>query len=570
MNKKFCVFSIFMLVALILSACSSAATTAPSVTEQPVTTQPPPAPSSTSLPPTPTQPPPPTQTPVPSPTPAGPRVFKFVYTSGPTTWDPSASFSVESIFLCNMYEGLLRVNPPGSAEAYTPLLATSWEHSDDGLKWTFHLRTGVKFQDGADLNADAVIKSINRTINLGSGAGYIWAPVDKMEASDPMTVVFTLKYAAPMELIAGSVYAAWIISPKAIDAAANDPKYFEKGPGVDAGTGPYKLEAYVPEKEVDLTKFDGYWGGWNDAPHSDKVIIYIVPDEVTRQQMLFGGDVDQASLLPIETILRLKDDPNYTFYEVESSYNYLAYLNTLKPPLDNILVRQAISYAIPYDQILQAGYYGYGEQSHWIVPKGIWPYSDKVFQYTYDVEKAKSLMKQAGLDGKTFDLVLTYAAENPDETRFAPVIKEALAVIGLNVELQPLMWNQQWDLAKSDDPLKRQDIFVSMYWPTYSDAGVDNLYTMLHCEKGYVYWNMSGWCNSQFDSLISDASLLTVTDPAKSQEEYIQAMDLAANEAPMLAFYDKNFIWVTPKNIVGAPYNINYPGCVFFYTLYKK
>jgi len=518
----------------------------------------------------PTLPPSPTEPPAPTSMPEGPRIFKYVYTSGPTTWDPSASFSTEAIFLCNMYETLLKVNPPGSEEPFTPMLAESWEHSEDGLTWTFHLRPGVKFQDGSDLDADAVIKSLNRTINHGTGAGYIWGAVDTIESPDPMTVVIKLTYAAPMELIAGSMYAAWIMSPKAIEAAANDPEYFEQGPGIDAGTGPYKLESYIPGKEVVLTKFDDYWGGWNDAPHSDKVVIFISADEVTRQQMLFGGEVDHAALLPIETILRLKDDPNYNFYQVASPFNYLAYLNTQKPPLDNKLVRQAIAYAMPYDQILAAGYYGYGTQSRSIVPKGIWPYSEEVFQYTYDVEKAKELMNEAGLEGQTFDLVMTYAAENPDQQRYAPVIKEALAEIGFNVEIQPMMWAQQWELAKSEDPLIRQDILLSMYWPTYSDGGVDNLYTMLHCEEGYVYWNMSAWCNPDFDTLIGDASLLTVTDPVQSQDLYIEAMNLAAEESPMLAFYDKEFIWVTPKNIHGAPYNINYPGCVFFYELFKE
>ena len=554
--------SALTIIVVLTSACGQAATPAPALVVTTAPTVVPPTP----VPPTATPKPAPTAVP-PTPTPA-PRIFKYAYTSGPTTWDPSASTSTEAIYLCNMYEGLLKVNPPGSDKPYTPMLAKSWEHSADGLTWTFHLREGVKFQDGTPLTAEAVTKSISRTITLGTGYGYIWDAVSTMEAPDPATVVFKLKYAAPLELIAGSVYGAWIFSPKAIEVAAKDPKYFEKGPGLDAGTGPYKLESYTPGKEVVLTKFDGYWGGWSDAPHNDKVVVYIVADEVTRQQMLFGGEVDHVALLPIETLLRLKDDPNYNFYQVESPYNYLAYLNTKKPPLNNNLVRQAIAYAIPYDQILQAGYYGYGTQSHWIVPKGVWPYSDKVFQYKYDVEKAKALMKEAGLAGKTTKLLLTLAAENPDEQRFTPVIKDALAAIGFDVEIRPMMWAQQWELAKGD-VTKAQDILVSMYWPAYSDAGVDNLYTMEHCEKA-PYWNLSYWCNATFDKLIGDAALLTVTDPAKAQDLYVQAMNLAAEESSMLAFYDKKFIWVTPKNITGSKYNINYPGCVYFYELFKK
>lgn len=546
--------SALIVLIMLVAACTPAATLAP------------PTAAPTAAPPKPTTPPPTAVPPTAVPPTPAPRILKVAATANITTWDPSASFSTEALYLANMYEPLMWVNPPDAKDRYSPALAEKWERSDDGKTWTFHLRKGVKFHDGADLNADAVIKSISRTITLGTGAAFIWGATDKMESPDPMTVVFKLKYAAPMELIASSTSAAWIYSPKAVDAATQDPKYFEKG--VEAGTGPYKLESYAPDKEVVLGAFKDYWGGWKDVNHFDKVVVSIVPEAVTQQQMLEGGQVDLALSIPLENVKRFKENSNFTVVEEPALFNYVGFLNTKRPPLDNKLVRQAIAYAIPYDDIIAVGPQGYGAQARGAVPKGVWPYSDDVFQYKQDLNKAKDLMKQAGLAGKTFKLTLTHAAENQSEERFAPVIKDALEQIGFDVEIKPMLWPQQWKLAK-DDPTKAQDILLLLYWPTYSDAGTDNLYSMFHSEKK-PFFNLGYYSNPEFDKLIDDAAAITVTDPKKSQEMYTKAMNIAAEDSPVLCFYDAEAVYVVPKVLQGFKYNLNYPFSIFFYPLNKK
>jgi len=191
------------------------------------------------------------------------------------------------------------INPPGSAEQFTPALATSWEHSDDGLTWTWHIRQGVTFHDGTALDAAAVVKSIEAEKDH-AGASFIWLPLDTIEATDASTVVMHLGYAAPMDLVASSLYGAWIVSPKALDAAAADDTYFESGK--DGGTGPYTIESYTPDSEVLLTKYDGYWGGWSDVTHYDKVLTTITPSDVDQQQALDGGAVDIAFSIPLENV----------------------------------------------------------------------------------------------------------------------------------------------------------------------------------------------------------------------------------------------------------------------------
>src|SRR5512138_315681 len=123
MNKKPFVLSLLLVVSVILAACGG-------------------APSQPTQPPQATQPPAVTEPPAPTEPPAGPLVLKIANTANITTWDPVASFSTEAAYMANLYEQLLRINPPGSADAFTPLLAESWEKNADGTVWTFHLRQG--------------------------------------------------------------------------------------------------------------------------------------------------------------------------------------------------------------------------------------------------------------------------------------------------------------------------------------------------------------------------------------------------------------------------------------------
>ena len=142
-------------------------------------------------------------------------------------------------------------------------------------------------------------------------------------------------------------------------------------------------------------------------------------------------------------------------------FNYTAFFNTLKEPLDDVKVRQALSYAIPYEDIIAIGANGRGTQSRGTVPAGVFPYSEDVKQYTYDIEKAKTLLKEAGHDGGGFSLKLTYASENSTEETFAPLIKDSFAQIGVDVIVEPMAFSEQWALAKTDPASKMHRISSS-------------------------------------------------------------------------------------------------------------
>jgi peptide/nickel transport system substrate-binding protein len=493
-------------------------------------------------------------------------VLKIANTAAITTWDPIKSFSTEAAYMGNMYEQLLMINPPGSAERFTPLLATSWDKSADGMEWTFHLRQNVKFHDGEALTADAVKMSIEAAKDH-AGASFIWAPLKSVDVVDPLTVKFTLSYAAPLDLIASSLYGAWIVSPKALEAAKTDDTYFEKG--VEAGTGPYMLESYKADQEIVFTKNPDYWGGWKPGQF-DKVLVEIVSEAITQQQMLEGGQVDLVTRIPVENLASFQNNPDYTYDEEPSFYNYVGFFNTLRPPLDNPKVRQALSYAIPYEDIIKIAVKGLGTQSRGPVPAGVWPWSADVSQYTYDIAKAKELLTAAGHPGGGFKLKLTYASENDTEAAFAPLIKDSFAQVGVDVTIEPILFNQQWDAAKKDAK-NAQDIFLLLYWPTYSDAGSDNLWSMFYGSGdkapylNVTAFNLSYWKDDQYNKLLDEAINLTVTDPAKSQQDYVDAMNRLVDQAPGIFFFDTKVAFVIPKYIEGFKYNLNYPFTQYFF-----
>jgi len=295
--------------------------------------------------------------------------------------------------------------------------------------------------------------------------------------------------------------------------------------------------------------------------------VQIVPESTTQLQLLQGGEVDLASRIIADNLNQFENDPNFTIYKENTLDNYLGFFNTMRPPLDDPAVRQALSYAIPYQDILKVMLMG--SQAYGPVPQGVWPWSDQVTQYNYDLEKAKQLLADAGYPGGGFSLRLTYASENSSEATFAPLIKDSFAQVGVDVTIEPILWNQQWEQAKSD-PASAQDIFLLLYWPTYSDAGSDNLWSMFY---GYpdpphlnvTAFNLSYWYDQDYNDMLDKAIGETVTDPAASQQDYIEAMNYLVDQAPAVFLFDTQTPYVIPSHIEGFQYNLNYPFTPYFY-----
>lgn len=493
--------------------------------------------------------------------PPTPSTVIYAWNSEMITLDPSTEFSNSILMLPNLYEDLTKyVN--GDIK---PWLATSWEANSDGTLWTFHLRENVKFHSGNPLTAEDVKWSIERTIRMGMGGAFIWDPVKEIKVIDNYTVEFELKYPANLPLIASAGYGAYIMDSKFLSQKGNDTQIAEYlNEGHDAGSGPYYLTSYDPKTEVVMKKFDDYWGGWNDKQF-DIAIIKIVPDASLREQMVTSNEIQITKDLPLDDIPTLENNPNVKV-DATPSYRVLyGLLNTVKPPLNNKLVRKALAYATPYQDLIKYVLNGYGEVAKCPIPKGMPGYFEDLPTYTYNLSKARELLNESGYSGG-FHLLLTYAAGDEAERKVAEFLKSSWSKIGVDLEVRAMNWEQQWALARSD-PQKAQDVFIFYWWPTYPTP-YDFLANMFHSEEE-TYFNLCYYNNSEFDDLIDKAVTLEGIDMQKALSLYHEAEEILMEDCPALFLYYPDDIYVYSNTITGFKDNPAYPEVVFFYELQK-
>jgi peptide/nickel transport system substrate-binding protein len=473
--------------------------------------------------------------------------------------DPSTSASDDVVVTTNVYETLTFYNPPGSAETIGPKLATSWESSDDAMMWTFHLREGVKFHDGTDFNAEAVKYSIERTMGRGGSVAYIFDPVEEINVVDEFTVEFVLSYSAPLDLILASGYTAWIFSPTTVKDKDN--AWFNEGN--DAGTGPYTIESYAPGQSLVITRFDDYWGGWEEGQF-DKVVFQFTQDPTVMEQMLRSGEGDFAWGIPYENAALMADAEGVTVDITPSFQNLLFLLNHVKPPLDDVLVRQALSYSFPYEAVAENLYAGLGTQSRGPIPAGLWGHGPNLPQYSYDLDKARELLEQAGYPDGGFEIRYTFAAGDLDEQQVGELWKAELAKLGIDLKLEGMQWEAQWDLAIAD-PTTAQDVFAFYWWPDIVSPYAW-LFGMFHTEEVWQ-WNLAYYSDPEFDALIVEANEISGVDINAAAEMFIEAQEMLLEDATGIFVLDVPDVHVIRSDITGYINNPAYAHVVFWYDL---
>ena len=474
----------------------------------------------------------------------------------PTTFpdmDPSSSFSNENVALANVYETLTFYTADNTIE---PKLATSWEVSEDNLTWTFNLREGVTFHDGSPLNADAVIGSLQRTIDLDLGAAFIYLPVESMEAVDDMTVQFNLGYEAPMDLVLSSGYGAWIMSPA---ATQEDADWFNAGNGI--GTGPYQFRSYSPSEVLILEAYPDYWGGWEDNQFS-MVLFDMIEEPTLREQLVRNGETDFTYELPSESFASIGESDFVNVNTTPSFQMLYGLLNTKQAPLDDVLVRQAVSHTFPYDVVVDNLYGGLGNAANGAVPSGMWGSLDSGGS-SYDLEKAAALLEEAGQsDG--FEISMTYDAGNFEQQTIGELWKAELAKLDITLDLQGLTWEAQWELAQSG-PDGAQDVFVMYWWPTYVTP-VDFLFNMFVSEEE-PFFNLGDYSNPDFDDLVFGGDAISGSDKAGASELFQEAQQILIDDAAAIYMIETPDVHAINSNISGYVNNPAYPHVVFWYDL---
>lgn len=473
-------------------------------------------------------------------------------------WDPADSFSNEIIAMNNMYETLLRVRPDGTVE---PLLAESYQSSEDGMTWTFHLRRGVKFHgSGDEMTAEDVKKSIERTIQRGKGASFIWDPVDRIEVKDKYTVVFHLKYPAPLDLIAAAGYGAFIYDVDYAESQGGE-EWFNAGH--DAGTGPYTVKSWTKGGDLVLTRFEDYWRGW-EGKHFSTIVFRTIEEPATRRQAIESGDADFVNQLPYDSLQAFANHPQVEVVTSPSYQNLVALINTQK--LKDRDVREALAWAFPYEAAVKEVAAGYATQARGVVPAGLWGHSEDLPTRRQDLDRARELLEKAG--GIDHELLITYTSSDDAQRQIAELFASNLRSLGLQVEVRGMPWEAQWDLAKSPQPDQRQDVLLFYWWPEY--ATPDTFFRSMFRSEDEIVFNLAYYKNPEFDELIDRAARLAATDREQAAALYRQADEILFRDVPVIPVYDIQYARVKKKSLKGYVDNPAYPNVVFWYDVYRE
>ena len=497
---------------------------------------------------------------------APPRAASQVFTYDTTAtvmddgWDPATEYSDGILAMSQMYETLTRYD--ATAHRVEPLLATSWSSADNGKTWTFHLRHGVHFHTGRLMTAQAAKAAILRTIKLGGGAAYVWGTVNSIDTPDQYTLVFHLKYSAPLDLEASASYSAYIYDTQAAGPGGNLTKWLNTPH--DAGTGPYEVQTWNKGQELELIlkAFPGYWGGWS-GPHYKKVVFRVVTEDTTAAQLLRSGAVDFVEQIGPSIWKSFQGNPGIRTVAAPSWQNLLAQLNAKSLSLP---VRQAVLYAIDYPGII-AALQGAAYPSSGLVPAGLLGHSTNLPNYTYDPAKAKQLLNQAGYGPgkKSLNLSLTYTSGDSNEQVVAELMKSNLAKQNISLNTQSLAWPTQWAKAKSANAASHQSIFLEYWWPDYADPYT--WFTNLLQTQKPPYYNLSYYSNPTLDSQINRVESVVATSPTAGAQLYRTMQVETLQQAPVDALYNVNYQYAMRTSFTGFHVNPAYANVVFTYSL---
>lgn len=458
--------------------------------------------------------------------------------------DPARSNTGETFKVtCNIFETLVHFNYKDQGTKVVPGLAKKWTLSNGGKTYTFKLRKGVKFQDGTDFNAKAVVFNFHRWKN-GKGQfpfypsefnGYGDESVIKnVKAIDPYTVQFNLRQPSAPFLHNLALAAFGIASPSAVKKYGKD---FTKHP---VGTGPYKLVKWEPNNMIVLEKNKNYWK--KGLPKLNRIIFKVIKSNHGRLTALENGEIDLMSGLNPSDIEQVKNNQKLkVYFRPPLNVGYLGMTVTRKP-FNQVKVRQAINYAINKKAIVKAFYADKARVAVSPLPKTIDAYYDGLKPYSYNPKKAKELLKEAGYpNGFKMELWAMPIARPymPDAKKIAQAIQSDLSKVGIKAKIVTYDWATY--LAKIHK--QQADAFL-LGWTDTNGTANDILYTQFSTDSVGGN-NGTFYSNKQLDRILKKAQ--RETDKAKRKELYKKAQIIIHHDAPWVPI-----VHSTPAFAVGA------------------
>jgi nickel ABC transporter nickel/metallophore binding protein len=427
------------------------------------------------------------------------------------------NYSTNMALLDLIYEPLVRYGSDGSIR---PALAESWEISADGLIWTFKLRAGVTFHDGAPFDAAAVKWNLERWVGVED---HSWLPsttrIAAIETPDDATVVLTMREAYyPTVQDLTLIRPVRFLSPNAVDAQGEFAQ--------PIGTGPWKVES-LDEARAVLVRNDAYWG---EQPKLDKVVIEVILDAQTRVAALQSGEVhiiggEYLGTIAPESLPTLRENSEITVLTGSGVTAFFLTMQVAQPPFDDLRVRQALNHAIDRQGISTAIFGGLAEPATGLMPASI-PYVTRpgADLYTYDPQRAQSLLAEAGWtpsadgmvakDGQPLQIDLVVDQSRlPETASIAAAIQAQLRAVGVDLELRLYEYSGWLDAYYAKD----FDLLMDFTWgPPYDPHTVLNGSFRASPDESAVV----SYSNPELDALID--TVLATTDESERQALYDQ------------------------------------------------
>ena len=458
------------------------------------------------------------------------NVLRSAHDAEWTGLDPHVASTVSSFHvLANVVESLTTNN---DNLELTPLLATDWSQSDDGLTWTFNLREGVKFSNGDAMTSEHVVFSMNRILdpNTGSGrvasvggAGTVW------EATDDYTVTVTTPVTNAILPTLLSSRALAIVHPDSVD---------ENGViVVPIGTGPFTVEDLDGTISMTLAKNESYWQ--EGLPLLDAVEITVIQEDAAREAALLGGEVDFITSIAPQAVQAMQDNSEVVVMVSPAlAYKYIG-LNLTREPLNDVRVRQAIAYAINRDDLCSAGDFGLCSPLHGGPIDTASPWHFDYAPYSQDIEKAKALLAEAGYaDG--FEMELMPTSTYQDTVRQAQVLQAQLGAIGIRTTINAPEWAEWLELEGNF----RYDSYICS-WNGLID--VEQYYYLQH--RTDEVFNFTGYSNPEFDALVDKGR--QISDFDERYAIYEQANQILVDAVPYVYFYNPAFVRAMSLRVQG-------------------
>ncbi len=492
----------------------------------------------------------------------GSDVFTIAMDGKFSTLDPIGSVTVDANserLRTLMYNSLVKKNDKFD---YVGDLAKEFKASEDGLTYTFTLNDNIKFHNGNTFTSADVKYTLDKLFESEGGkAAAFFETIDGKKTpiitsvTTPDEKTVEIKIPRPElknQLIPNLVPVAIIPKGAPVGKGSNA----DKNP--PPGTGAYKFSKFdTAQNVVELEAFDGYWEG---TPNIKKLKVKILADANALQNELLAGNVDlapAATNLAPDTLKSLEEDPKLKVEEFKGSNIQYLWFNTESKPVNDIKVRQAIAYAIDREKIIKDQLDGQAALAYSILPADSWAYTEGT-KYSYDVDKAKKLLEEAGYTDKNGDgtldmdkIIFKISSGSKATQQYAVVIQSQLKDIGIPVEIESLEFQTMLSQVKqgqfimttgrwvggNQDPIFLKDLFASSEIPTEQRAAR----------------NRGRYKNTEVDELLAKA--LKELNKETAKESYVKAQEIISVEIPLFPLWYPNNMVVAKENVKNIQMN---------------